>query len=61
VPQHQVVRCYACGHGYDGHAAGGGPCLGADQPPRCPCPGFRWIDPESPGTGPYTAPPLSPA
>ena len=61
-----AVLCRTCGHGYDGHAASGGPCTSEPHPSpsparRCSCSGFRWIDAEAPSVGSYADPPIHPA
>lgn len=68
MTQHQspAVACPACGHGYDGHTARGGPCTSSvhpssGSPPPCSCSGFRWIDADGPSVGSYTDPPIRPA
>lgn len=60
------VPCHRCGHGYGDHDADGGHCehvLGDMAAPRagmgCPCPGFRWVDPDGPPLG-YGQPPQHP-
>lgn len=61
----EPVACHACGHGYPDHDPDGGHCtaeLGYPPVRRsgvlcCPCPGFRWVDPDGPAVGSYTDPP----
>lgn len=57
------LRCRSCGDTYPEHPDAGH-CtakVGGFSSPAaavpCPCPGFRWIDPDGPPVGSYGSPP----
>jgi hypothetical protein len=39
------VPCAGCGDGWTAHEEPAGPCAAVDDDGRCPCAGFRWLDP----------------
>lgn len=43
------VECRRCGDAYRRHETGGGACRVKDADGRCPCLGFRWVEPDGPG------------